>query len=277
MSNIEQYRKRFYNLMESTMGDVKPLINEDDRGTVLDLASFKGKIKAILVSTIGEDDFPDIPIDIESNPPTLNLQIKKYSWDENEEFSVIIKFPEEFRNRISQISDTSKAKVSLLKDNRKIGIESKIELNPERNAPQSLFINDINVQGLDGGPLTINIRFAQGSVVNKDTSNNPITKNFVSILKVYPITNGNLDVSKMYQVETKTVTYSPKSGMLSIPLTNSKSGEENYLHYKCGQDLEGESGKVKVTLNNGDTVAIDEKNMNTVKQMFCPAPLTSSK
>jgi hypothetical protein len=29
MENIEQYKKRFYNLMESTMGDAKPLINED--------------------------------------------------------------------------------------------------------------------------------------------------------------------------------------------------------------------------------------------------------
>ena len=28
--NVEQYKKRFYNLMESTMGDVKPLINEID-------------------------------------------------------------------------------------------------------------------------------------------------------------------------------------------------------------------------------------------------------
>ena len=28
--NVEQYRKRFYNLMESTMGNVKPLINEID-------------------------------------------------------------------------------------------------------------------------------------------------------------------------------------------------------------------------------------------------------
>jgi|694.fasta_scaffold53232_4 hypothetical protein len=28
MNNIEQYRKRFYNLMESTIGNVKPLINE---------------------------------------------------------------------------------------------------------------------------------------------------------------------------------------------------------------------------------------------------------
>jgi hypothetical protein len=30
MNNIEQYKKRFYNLMESEMGNVKPLINEDD-------------------------------------------------------------------------------------------------------------------------------------------------------------------------------------------------------------------------------------------------------
>ena len=29
MKDIEQYKKRFYNLMESTMGDVKPLINEE--------------------------------------------------------------------------------------------------------------------------------------------------------------------------------------------------------------------------------------------------------
>ena len=28
--NVEQYKKRFYNLMESTMGDVKPVINEID-------------------------------------------------------------------------------------------------------------------------------------------------------------------------------------------------------------------------------------------------------
>ena len=30
MNNINKYKKRFYNLMESTMGDAKPLINEDD-------------------------------------------------------------------------------------------------------------------------------------------------------------------------------------------------------------------------------------------------------
>lgn len=29
MENLEKYKSRFYNLMESTMGDVKPLIKED--------------------------------------------------------------------------------------------------------------------------------------------------------------------------------------------------------------------------------------------------------
>lgn len=29
MENIENYKNRFYNLMESTMGDVRPLINEE--------------------------------------------------------------------------------------------------------------------------------------------------------------------------------------------------------------------------------------------------------
>lgn len=29
MENLEQYKSRFYSLMESTMGDVKPLIKED--------------------------------------------------------------------------------------------------------------------------------------------------------------------------------------------------------------------------------------------------------
>lgn len=35
MSNIEQYKNRFFNLMESTLGDVKPLINEQ-QGSITD-------------------------------------------------------------------------------------------------------------------------------------------------------------------------------------------------------------------------------------------------
>lgn len=34
--NIEQYKNRFFNLMESTIGDAKPLINEQVTGTTQD-------------------------------------------------------------------------------------------------------------------------------------------------------------------------------------------------------------------------------------------------
>ena len=39
MENIEQYRKRFNSLLESTMGDVKPLIVEQESGIVINLPS----------------------------------------------------------------------------------------------------------------------------------------------------------------------------------------------------------------------------------------------
>jgi len=35
MENIENYKNRFYNLMESSMGDVKPLINEESAGSAI--------------------------------------------------------------------------------------------------------------------------------------------------------------------------------------------------------------------------------------------------
>ena len=38
MTNINDYKKRFYNLMESTMGDVKPLINESVDETSINAA-----------------------------------------------------------------------------------------------------------------------------------------------------------------------------------------------------------------------------------------------
>jgi hypothetical protein len=49
MSNIEQYRKRFYGLMESTMGDVKPLINEEitPEGLYFIAGPFKSKTEDV--------------------------------------------------------------------------------------------------------------------------------------------------------------------------------------------------------------------------------------
>lgn len=46
MNNIEQYRKRFYNLMESTMGDVRPIISEQptQQSRMTDSSYFMNKI-----------------------------------------------------------------------------------------------------------------------------------------------------------------------------------------------------------------------------------------
>jgi hypothetical protein len=43
MNNIKQYKKRFFNLMESSMGDVKPLINEQDETQNFDKNYFVSK------------------------------------------------------------------------------------------------------------------------------------------------------------------------------------------------------------------------------------------
>jgi hypothetical protein len=50
MNNIEQYRKRFFNLMESTMGDVKPLISE--QGTINDLTAVWNNFKQRLINEV---------------------------------------------------------------------------------------------------------------------------------------------------------------------------------------------------------------------------------
>jgi hypothetical protein len=36
MKNINEYKKRFYTLMESTVGDVKPLLNEEDFSDIIE-------------------------------------------------------------------------------------------------------------------------------------------------------------------------------------------------------------------------------------------------
>jgi hypothetical protein len=45
MKDIEQYKNRFFNLMESTMGDVKPLINEQARSKSVSNPQLVEKIK----------------------------------------------------------------------------------------------------------------------------------------------------------------------------------------------------------------------------------------
>lgn len=50
MGNIENYKQRFYNLMESTMGDVKPLISEQNSGIKYSVQNVNGKFR-IFVTT----------------------------------------------------------------------------------------------------------------------------------------------------------------------------------------------------------------------------------
>ena len=50
MGNIENYKQRFYNLMESTMGDVKPLISEQNSGIIYSVQNVNGKFR-IFVTT----------------------------------------------------------------------------------------------------------------------------------------------------------------------------------------------------------------------------------
>ena len=43
MNNVEEYRKRFFNLLESEMGNVKPLITEDEDQWVADSQEMEGE------------------------------------------------------------------------------------------------------------------------------------------------------------------------------------------------------------------------------------------
>ena len=210
MNNIEQYRKRFYMLMESEMGNVKPLISEDDRGTSLNLEDFKGKITARLRSYSDEsisfhDQVPTIPVEIEVNPNSLNLEIPGYSWDYNEKFTVVVEFPEEFKGKITLPSDTSRATLQLRNDGKQIFITSNIKDN------STFSIDNFIVKNLVGGPLSITIRFGDNTVINQDSSNEPRTRNYVDDWNIYLINNGDIDLKNIETVKTETVTYYPEN------------------------------------------------------------------
>jgi hypothetical protein len=87
MNNIEQYKKKFYNLMESTMGDVRPLIVEKDMH-VKDFQYMDGKFTGIL--TDGKPDGGGEFINKNNIKYTGNFEGgipidgngKQFSWDE---------------------------------------------------------------------------------------------------------------------------------------------------------------------------------------------------
>jgi hypothetical protein len=60
MSNIEQYKKRFFNLLESEMGNVKPLITEDEDQWATDSAELEGE------ADLGKMDMEQAAEEVES-------------------------------------------------------------------------------------------------------------------------------------------------------------------------------------------------------------------
>ncbi len=55
--NVEQYKKRFYNLMESTMGDVKPLITESETNKLEGFKLVYAKFNPILSDPSADSNF----------------------------------------------------------------------------------------------------------------------------------------------------------------------------------------------------------------------------
>lgn len=60
MSNIDQYKKRFFNLLESEMGNVKPLITEDEDQWATDSAELEGE------ADLGKMDMEQAAEEVES-------------------------------------------------------------------------------------------------------------------------------------------------------------------------------------------------------------------
>ena len=89
--NVEQYKKRFYNLMESTMGDVKPLINE------------QSPVNPMLLDDIKKNsDFDREGIDFCSSRPESSYDICLYVTvplprDENAEKELNSKYEEKVK------------------------------------------------------------------------------------------------------------------------------------------------------------------------------------
>jgi hypothetical protein len=73
MNNLNEYKNRFYTLMESTMGNVKPLITEEDENNTIDLTDLNSQVPDNLVDNA--DLTPDgtyTPVGGRGNPQDTN-------------------------------------------------------------------------------------------------------------------------------------------------------------------------------------------------------------
>jgi hypothetical protein len=82
MYNIEQYKKRFYNLMESSMGDVRPLISEQDSSK--DTETEQPKLQKKIIELTNQSLIPQELVD---NPPPVGFfDSNKATYDDKGQF-----------------------------------------------------------------------------------------------------------------------------------------------------------------------------------------------
>ena len=72
MENINNYKKRFFNLMESTMGDVKPLIVEDEQSS--GLSTLNSILSQANLGQVSQEDVPELVSDCPVYAPNQKLQ-----------------------------------------------------------------------------------------------------------------------------------------------------------------------------------------------------------
>ena len=70
MENINNYKKRFFNLMESTMGDVKPLIMEQSTG----LSNLNSILSQVNLGQLSQEDVPELVSDCPIYAPNETSQ-----------------------------------------------------------------------------------------------------------------------------------------------------------------------------------------------------------
>ena len=72
MENINNYKKRFFNLMESTMGDVKPLIVEDEQSS--ELSNLNTILSQANLGQVSQEDVPELVSDCPIYAPNESAQ-----------------------------------------------------------------------------------------------------------------------------------------------------------------------------------------------------------
>jgi hypothetical protein len=70
MENINNYKKRFFNLMESTMGDVKPLIMEESS----ELSNLNAILSQANLGQVSQEDVPELVSDCPIYAPNESAQ-----------------------------------------------------------------------------------------------------------------------------------------------------------------------------------------------------------